>query len=314
MKDCESGAKKNVPRQLYLILGLSGAGKSTALRVFEDLHYFAVDGLPPELIPEVAAIMNRDVMRHYPGMAIGMDLRQEDFLAQFNLALDKLSQTDLEISILFLEADDKMLMRRYAATRRPHPLEMKKPGLEAAIAAERVLLLPLKDKADVVIDSSGFSIHDLRRVILSQIRKEGVPGHAIRVNLISFGFKYGLPNDADFVFDLRFLDNPYFVERLRPLSGRDEEVAGYVFRTDAAVEFRAKLLDLLFFTLKQMEAEGRYRVTIAMGCTGGRHRSVAMAEAIGKALRQAKYPLTIEHRNIDADVMQKGKVEEKQGG
>lgn len=291
-------------RRLFLIAGLSGAGKSTALRVFEDLHYFAVDGLPPSLIPEVTGIMDRPSMSHYPGMAISMDMREENFPEQFELALAKIREGDLEPVILYLNADDRMLTRRYAATRRPHPLEIRGLNLEAAIARERETLDPLRGLADIVINTSGFTIHDLRRAILRHVQDEG-DGHTIKVNVVSFGFKYGAPGDADMVFDLRFLDNPYFIDKLRPLSGKDREVADYVFASRDAVEYKDKLLDLLDFTLSRMESEGRYRVTVAFGCTGGRHRSVAMAESVARALRQAEYPCVIQHRNIDSEVMPK---------
>lgn len=289
------------PRKICIVTGLSGAGKSTVLRVFEDLGYFAVDGLPAGLAPEVAAIMSRDAMLHFPGMAIGMDMRQDDFLKEYNAALDKLGHGDLPVTVVFLDADDATLMRRYAATRRPHPLERLGLGLEGAIAREREALQPARDKADLVINSTDFSIHDLRREIQRHFLKNEPGYRSLRVNIISFGFKYGIPRDADIMFDLRFLDNPYFVEELRPLSGKDKEVAEYVFQKSDAREFKNKLTDLLLFTLSRMETEGRYRVTIALGCTGGRHRSVAMAESIAVALRQAGFAPVLEHRNLDMD-------------
>ena len=286
-------------RPLFLITGLSGAGKSTALRVFEDLRYFAVDGLPPGLAPEVAAIMEREAMRHYPGMAISLDMREENSGEQLDAALAKLRDMNLEPRLLYLEADDGTLTRRYAATRRPHPLEAEGIGLEKAITLERESLAPLKRISDLVINSAGFTIHDLRRAILRHIRTDGPSGHAIKVNVVSFGFKYGLPTDADMVFDLRFLDNPYFIDKLKPLSGKDKEVADYVFNSPDAATFREKTFDLLDFALTKMENEGRYRVTVGIGCTGGRHRSVAMAENLGRALRQADYPVSVQHRDID---------------
>ncbi|MBD5608506.1 MAG: RNase adapter RapZ [Desulfovibrio sp.] len=291
-------------RPLFLITGLSGAGKSTALRVFEDLRYFAVDGLPPGLIPEVAAIMDRRSMRHYPGMAISLDMREDNSREQLEAAIEKLRGLDLEPRVLYLDADDGTLTRRYAATRRPHPLEAEGVGLENAIRLERKALAPLKSASDLVIISSGFTIHDLRRAILRHIRTDGPRGHAIKVNVVSFGFKYGIPTDADMVFDLRFLDNPYFIDKLKPLSGKDKEVVDYVFASSDAATFRDKTMDLLDFALSKMENEGRYRVTVAFGCTGGRHRSVAMAEEIGRSLRQADYPVSVQHRDIDAEAPQ----------
>ncbi|GKG92502.1 nucleotide-binding protein [Desulfovibrionaceae bacterium] len=285
--------------QVCIVTGLSGAGKSTAVQVFEDLRYFAVDGLPASLAPEMAAMMERPSMSHFMGIALGMDMRQSNFPDEINDALSVMAAKGIRPLLLFLEADAQELMRRYATTRRPHPLEREGMGLEAALAAERNRLRPLREMADLVIDTSRFSIHDLRRSIQKRWSGNKDKLRAIRVNVISFGFKYGVPREADTVFDLRFLPNPYFVEELRPLCGKDKAVADYVFASPSAVEFRKKLLDLLFFMLPLMEAEGRYRITIAVGCTGGRHRSVAMAEELSQALRQADYPTSLEHRHLE---------------
>ena len=287
------------PVQVCIVTGLSGAGKSTAVQVFEDLRYFAVEGLPASLAPEMAAMMERPSMSHFMGIALGMDMRQSNFPDEINDALSVMAAKGIRPLLLFLEADAQELMRRYATTRRPHPLEREGMGLEAALAAERNRLRPLREMADLVIDTSRFSIHDLRRSIQKRWSGNKDKLRAIRVNVISFGFKYGVPREADTVFDLRFLPNPYFVEELRPLCGKDKAVADYVFASPSAVEFRKKLLDLLFFMLPLMEAEGRYRITIAVGCTGGRHRSVAMAEELSQALRQADYPTSLEHRHLE---------------
>ena len=283
------------PVQVCIVTGLSGAGKSTAVQVFEDLRYFVVDGLPASLAPEMAAMMERPSMSHFMGIALGMDMRQSNFPDEINDALSVMAAKGIRPLLLFLEADAQELMRRYATTRRPHPLEREGMGLEAALAAERNRLRPLREMADLVIDTSRFSIHDLRRSIQKRWSGNKDKLRAIRVNVISFGFKYGVPREADTVFDLRFLPNPYFVEELRPLCGKDKAVADYVFASSSAVEFRKKLLDLLFFMLPLMEAEGRYRITIAVGCTGGHHRSVAVAQA----LRQADYPTSLEHRHLE---------------
>lgn len=293
------GAIAERPPKVSIVTGLSGAGKSTALRVFEDLRHLAVDGLPASLAPEMASMMQRESMRHFKGIALGMDIRQGDFLDEFNVALGKLSCMGVQLQLLFLEADDKTLMRRYAATRRPHPLERESMSLEAALHAERERLKPLRDMADLVLDTSRFSIHDLRRAIQKRWSDAADSAHLLRVNIMSFGFKYGIPHEADMVFDLRFLPNPYFVEDLRPLSGKDKAVADYVFTASQTREYSAKLLDLLLFLLPQMETEGRYRVTIALGCTGGRHRSVALAERLAQAVRQTGYPVSLEHRHLE---------------
>lgn len=289
----------DLPMQVCIVTGLSGSGKSNALQVFEDLGFFAVDGLPASLAPEMTAMMDRPSMSHFRGIALGMDLRQSNFLDEIKDAIDALTAGGSRPELLFLEAGQHELMRRYATTRRPHPLEREGLGLEAALAAEHQRLAPLREAADLVIDTSHFSIHDLRRAIQKRWRDGHERLRTIRVNVISFGFKYGVPREADMVFDLRFLPNPYFVEELRPLCGRDKPVADYVFSRASATEFKKRLLDLLFFLLPLLESEGRYRVTIAVGCTGGRHRSVAMAEELTQALRQADYSTALEHRHLE---------------
>lgn len=301
MTDSVSAAKSSgeSPARLLIITGHSGAGKSTALSVLEDLGYFTVDGLPASLAPEVAALMKRDPMKAYPGMAIGMDPRQEDFQEALGKAMERLRSMGFDVDLIFLEASAGAIIRRYSTTRRPHPLEKQGLGLEAAIAREQKQLAPLRDKADTIIDSSNFSIHDLRRHIQRQALKEPELAQLMRVNVISFGFRHGLPEDADFVLDLRFLPNPFFVPELKPLSGRDAPVAAYIFGYTQAREFLEKVMDLLRFSLARMAEEGRYRVTIAFGCTGGRHRSVAMAEAVAKELAKTGYPVTVNHRDID---------------
>lgn len=282
-----------------IVTGLSGAGKSVALRVFEDLGYFTVDGLPASLTPEMVGMMRRPSMEHFRGIALGMDLRQNDFLRQLNGALLALAEEGVRAQVLFVEAQTTTLLRRYAATRRPHPLERGGFGLEAAIAAERERLRPLREMADFVVDTSRLSIHDLRRIIQKRWTRGPENLHPLRVNLLSFGFKYGIPAEADYVFDMRFLANPYFEESLREKSGKDKAVADYVFAAPAAVEFRNKLTDLVLYMLPLMEAEGRYRVTLAVGCTGGRHRSVAMAEYLRRVLRQSGYAVAMEHRHLE---------------
>lgn len=298
MPPADNSTESRVSSSVCIVTGLSGAGKSTALGVFEDLGYFTVDGLPAALAPDMAALMARPSMSRYKGMALGMDIRQSAFLEDINMALSQMTGDGYRPMLLFLEATPHELMRRYATTRRPHPLEREGLGLEEALAAERERLAPLRESADLVVDTSRFSIHDLRRAIQKRWRaKEKL--RAIRVNVLSFGYKYGVPREADLVFDMRFLPNPYFDAALRPLSGKDKAVADYVLHSPGAQEFFQKLRDLLFFMLPLMESEGRYRVSIAIGCTGGRHRSVAVAEELTQALRQADYTATVEHRHLE---------------
>lgn len=288
----------SLPSQVCIVTGLSGAGKSTALKVFEDLGYFTVDGLPASLAPDMVAMMARPSMSRYRGIALGMDIRQSNFLEETNLALASMADEGARPMLLFLEASPQELMRRYATTRRPHPLEREGMGLEEALAEEKERLSPLRETADLVVDTTHFSIHDLRRAIQKRWQSREKL-RAIRVNVMSFGYKYGVPRESDMVFDMRFLPNPYFDPQLRPLSGLDKAVSDYVLQSPGAPEFMQKLRDLLFYMLPLMEAEGRYRVAIAIGCTGGRHRSVAVAEELTQALRQADYATSVEHRHLE---------------
>ncbi len=281
-----------------IVTGISGAGKSTALRVFEDLGYFTVDGLPANLVPEMIAMMEKPSMRHFRGIALGMDMRQENFTHEIIQVLEKLAGQGIRPDLLFLEAEVQELVRRYATTRRPHPLEREGIGLEAAINAEMQRLDGVRKMANTTLDTSNFSIHDLRRAIQQQWSQREAP-HTLHVHIVSFGFKYGVPREADYVFDMRFLPNPYFIEGLRPLSGRDKAVADYVFADDSAKMFKEKFMDFLQDLLPRVEAEGRYRVTVAIGCTGGRHRSVAMAEELSALLMHDGYPVSLEHRHFD---------------
>lgn len=283
---------------VVVVTGLSGAGKSTALNVFEDLGYFCVDGLPAAMLPKLVALFYGKDSRHR-GLALGMDLRQHDFLDQWNDAAQELASAGIFVRVIFVEAKPEALMRRYATTRRPHPLESTSLGLEQAMQKERAMLAPLRRDAELVLDTSEYSIHDLRRQIQDRFMAKDHAGQGMRVHVISFGFKYGVPAEADLVFDLRFLPNPYFVPELRPLSGKDPSVADYVLAGEPGRTFRQKLLDFLLYLLPLYASEGRYRIALAIGCTGGRHRSVAMSELIFATLRDSGYSVTIEHRHFD---------------
>lgn len=283
---------------VVVVTGLSGSGKSTALNVFEDLGYFCVDGLPASMLPKLVALFLGKDSKHR-GLALGMDLRQQDFLEQWNDAVQELSTKGIYVRVLFVEAKTPALMRRYATTRRPHPLESGEMGLEQALVKERAMLAPLRKDAELVLDTSEYSIHDLRRAIQERFNAKESAGQGMRVHVMSFGFKYGVPAEADLVFDLRFLPNPYFVPELRPMSGKDAPVAEYVFNSEPGLTFKSKLLDFLQYLLPLYAAEGRYRVAVAIGCTGGRHRSVAMSELLYATLRDTGYSVTLEHRHFD---------------
>lgn len=283
---------------VVVVTGLSGSGKSTALNVFEDLGYFCVDGLPASMLPKLVSLFLGKDSKHR-GLALGMDLRQEDFLEQWNDAVQELAARGILVRVLFVEAKAAALMRRYATTRRPHPLESGELGLEQALMKERAMLAPLRKDAELVLDTTGYSIHDLRRMVQERFSAKVHAGQGMRVHVISFGFKYGVPAEADLVFDLRFLPNPYFVPELRPMSGKDAPVADYVLQSEPGQTFKNKLQEFLQYLLPLYAAEGRYRVAVAIGCTGGRHRSVAMSELLSTTLRDSGYSVTLEHRHFD---------------
>ncbi|NCC23962.1 MAG: RNase adapter RapZ [Deltaproteobacteria bacterium] len=283
---------------VIIVTGLSGAGKSTALHVLEDLGFYCVDGLPARLAPVMVDLFAGKASVSYRGLALGMDLRQEDFGNEWKEARSFLGKEGWALQILFLEADAQILFRRYATTRRPHPLEGADIGLEAALAQERESLAPIRAEADLVLDTTSFSIHDLRRVIQERWSFLEDKTCGFRIHMVSFGFKYGVPIESDLVFDLRFLANPYFDVGLRPLSGQDQAVFDFVFNDEPAREFLDRFEDFLLFLLPRYATEGRYRLTMALGCTGGRHRSVATAEVVAKTLRQRGYAVTVEHRHL----------------
>lgn len=295
----ETGPEAAEAFPLLVVTGLSGAGKSTVLHVFEDLRMFTADGVPPSLLPEMVALLRESSRERSQGMAFGLDQRRGEFAGELHEACERLSSRGHRPQVLFLEADPATLMRRYATTRRPHPLERDGVGLEQAVQEEIEALAPVRESADLIFDTSSYSIHDLRRVIQRRWKTSRERLRAIKVNLVSFGFKYGVPREADLVFDLRFLPNPYFVEKLRPLTGKDKAVAGHVFGESSGKLFRKRLIDFLSFLLPLYDAEGRYRITIALGCTGGRHRSVAMTEALARALTRQDYAVSVEHRHME---------------
>lgn len=292
-----SGTKNDF--QVFFVTGLSGAGKSTVLNVFEDMGYFTLEGLPASLIPQVSDVLNQENLQGFRGLAIGLNLYTQTEVRSLEQALVSLRQKDVFPSIIFMEAKNSVLMQRYATTRRPHPLAREGLGLEQAIDMEKLRLAVFKDLADLVIDSSSFSIHDLRRTIQKKWELLRENAHGLKVHLISFGFKYGTPSEADMVFDLRFLPNPYFVPELKALSGLDAPIAEYVLGQEPGASYLPKLKDFLLYQLPLFESEGRYRLTVAIGCTGGRHRSVAVTQAISGMLLDNGYAVSTEHRHLE---------------
>ncbi len=310
--------------ELILITGLSGAGKSTALHVFEDLGYFPMDGLPLSLLPHMSDMLRHNSMHKFKGIALGVSVHHAFSPTSVNVnihdassqeraqesakenagegvgeILDALRAQHIHPCLVFFEADEAEILRRYTTTRRPHPLERAGFSLLQALEREKHKLAPLRHAASFIFDTTPFSIHDLRRVLQQQWgQAEGTALRTLKVNLISFGFKYATPKDADMLFDVRFLPNPYFDISLRHLSGQSKAIVDYIFAQTQEQSFLKKLTEFVLFTLPLMESEGRYRITIAVGCTGGRHRSVATAEHLSKAIQQAGYTTALEHRHM----------------
>lgn len=284
---------------IVIVIGLSGSGKSTALDVFEDIGFFKLDGVPAHLIPSMVKELSGTDYSEYRGLVLGIDIRHTNFTDQFETAIKELSVQGIVPHIFFFEAKPEVLFYRYASTRRPHPLDKGRLGLEQAFALEKKRLDKIKQLASLVVDTSDYSIHNLRRSLQAKWKSmQEVSDASLRVHLISFGFKHGTPSEADMLFDLRFLPNPYFEPNLKSLSGQDDLISQYVLGSEQGKSFFERLQTFLLFTLEQMEKEGRYRITVGIGCTGGRHRSVALSEALSKVLAK-QYAVSLEHRHID---------------
>jgi RNase adapter protein RapZ len=294
-----SGGTAGSPTPLVVVTGMSGAGKSTVLNVFEDMGFFCVDGLPASLAGKLVTLSEELKLDRHRGLALGLDLRQPDFALQWENFKAEMARIGNSLRLVFLEARDEVLIRRYATTRRPHPLESLGLGLDQAIARERSMLEELRRHADMMVDTSDFSIHDLRRVVQQKWPLEESTAKGMRIHVISFGFKYGVPLEADLVFDLRFLPNPHFEENLRPLSGLDRSIADYVLQEDPGKSFLQRFKQFLEYLLPLYALEGRYRLTMAVGCTGGRHRSVAVTQAIQHSLNAAGFTVSVEHRHLE---------------
>jgi RNase adapter protein RapZ len=280
---------------ITIITGLSGAGRSEAARCLEDLGYFVVDNLPPALLPKMAELGSRP---GGPGrVAIVLDVRGGVFFGELSKALTQLADLSVPARILFLEASDQDLVNRYESTRRRHPLAPADRVVEG-IRKERTMMEGLRGEADLIIDTSGLTPHELRDRIRDAFA-EVPPEQSLQVSLVSFGYKYGAPRDADLVIDCRFLPNPHWVDDLRPLPGTDERVKTYVKGQQTYREFMRRLRSLLGFTLPGYLAEGKSYLTIAIGCTGGRHRSVVIAEDLAQFFRDNGLTPSVDHRDVD---------------
>ena len=286
--------KSNNP-EIVIITGMSGAGKSRAIEAFEDMGFNCVDNMPPLLITKFVEVCCGAAAR-FNRLCIVADCRTGELFASFISELKELKNKGFQYRILFLEASDEVLMLRYKETRRRHPLDKQGNDLSGAIARERQMLRHARAEADVVIDTSLSSVKKLRELIL---KKFSTTNRNMAVTVMSYGFKYGAQNDIDFLFDVRCLPNPYYIEELRPLTGLDEKVYSYVFQWEESREMLRLLTELITFALPLYSNEGRSNLTIAFGCTGGQHRSVSFAQAVGKIVEDLGYNVSIIHRDID---------------
>jgi UPF0042 nucleotide-binding protein len=295
------GAARGAPAseaRVVVLTGVSGSGKTTALRALEDAGYYCVDNLPIvflEKLLELSAHTKGEVTR----IGLVVDAREGRFLGDAPRIIEEVRRSGARVDVLFLDASDEALLRRYSETRRKHPLAMDATSVPEAIAAERQALEPLKAFANEVVDSSRLNVHELKRLIHTRFVEGPVP--QLGVTVVSFGFRYGLPAHADLVFDVRFLPNPYFVPELKPHAGTEAKVSEYVLGQPDAGPFLARLLDLLQFLLPRYRAEGKSYLTLAIGCTGGRHRSVAIAAELALRLEAGGSDVRLWHRDVDKD-------------
>ena len=281
--------------RVVFITGLSGSGKSNAIKCFEDLGFFCVDNLPTALLPkftELCTQSGNEINR----VAIGIDVRERGFFKNFLEVLDELKKENYNIEILFLEASDEALVRRFSETRRPHPLA-KSGSVVDGIRLERETLSELRKRADEIIDTTNYNVHQLKEVLNKHYLES--EGRKLTISFVSFGYKYGIPYDVDLMLDVRFIQNPNFVKGLKPLKGSDKRVIDYVLKFHETKAFLEKLYEFLKFLIPMYEKEGKSYLTIGIGCTGGRHRSVAVSEILKGYLEKEGYSINIKHRDIN---------------
>ena len=285
--------------RFVIVTGMSGAGKSTVLKMLEDAGYFCVDNLPVPLLPKFAELVSGQEDGTMTKAALGIDIRSGEGLVTVNKVLDNISDFSSHYEILFLDCNDSVLIKRYKETRRQHPLSMG-GRVEDGIRSERKKMKVLKDRADYIIDTSQMLVRDLKGEV-DKIFVKDEPYQNFFMTVLSFGFKYGIPVDADLVFDVRFLPNPYYVENLRKKTGNEKEVQDYVMNCEEAGEFLNKIEDLLVFLVPLYIKEGKNQLVIGVGCTGGKHRSVTVANGIYERLKGLGYSAKAEHRDIEKD-------------
>ena len=287
--------------RLVIVTGMSGAGKSTAMKMMEDMGYFCVDNLP---IPLFGKFMDfaKDVHTSITQVALGIDVRSGNDFKELRLALDHMEELEIDFEILFLDADDEVLVKRYKETRRLHPLA-KDERIEKGLEREREKINFLKERADYILDTSTLLTRELK-VELERIFVKNEDFKSLFITILSFGFKYGIPSDSDLVMDVRFLPNPYYYPQLRPKTGNDKEIQDFVMNCAEAQPFIDKLEDLVKFLIPNYISEGKTQLVISIGCTGGKHRSVTLANALYQCLEGGKeYGLKIEHRDITKDAL-----------
>ena len=286
--------------RFIIVTGLSGAGKSEATNALEDMGYFCVDNLPPKLIKKFAEVCKQS-QGSIDKVALVMDIRGGIFFDDLFESLSELSKEQFQYEILFLDTSDEVLVKRFKETRRSHPLA---PGgrVITGIELERQKLRDVKDKADVIIDTSKYAIKDLREEMARKFGDKEMPEKQMAITILSFGFKYGIPVDSDLVFDVRFIPNPFYIPELKPFSGNDEPVKNYVMEQTETQTFLQKVNDMFEFLIPNYQKEGKRQLIISIGCTGGRHRSVAIANSIYETLRANNHDVYIEHRDIKEDV------------
>jgi UPF0042 nucleotide-binding protein len=280
-------------RSIVVITGMSGSGKSTAIRALEDAGYFCIDNLPAPLLLKVAEMGSL-----HEKLAFGIDAREETFLKEAPRVLDEARRAGHQVSVLFLDSSDEVLTRRYSETRRRHPLSGQSGNVAEGLKRERAALAELKEQAQHLIDTSSLTVHELRRQVMARF---GAADGQLAVTVMSFGFKYGVPSNADLVFDVRFLPNPYFVPEMKPLTGKDPKVAAYVLERPETQEFLTRVGDLLTFLLPRYQKEGKSYLTVAIGCTGGKHRSVALAQALVDRLKTEPLGKTVQLWDRDSE-------------
>ena len=291
--------------RFVIVSGMSGAGKSTALKVLEDFGFFCVDNLPVALLPNFGEIAS-DRQTEVDKVAVGVDIRNGEQLTRLNSQLDVLCELGIEYEILFLDAEDETLVKRYKETRRTHPLA-KEDRIETGISREREMISFIRDRADYIIDTTTLLTRELRQEVEKIFVGNEEYGNFI-ITVLSFGFKYGIPSDADLVFDVRFLPNPYYIDTLKEKTGNDPEVQDYVMQNDKGPIFLEKLKDMVEFLIPNYILEGKNQLVIAIGCTGGKHRSVTLANALYHTLEtEESYGVRIEHRDIGKDSITKRK-------